>query len=173
MFLAIIGLLAILASCAEKLPAPTSPVVADTITVHDTIHDTTAIHDTTEVHDTTTVHDTIYDTTVIIDTILVDSCTLKPSCGTLDCKTKQIKWFIPLQPGQYTFDFFGTTEKDKPEQQLTVQIGALTYDWPIGTQKELSLDYTTSSSGIWVVITSDPPPARGHEIQICLQIRKE
>ncbi len=182
-FLCCLAVLGMLISCAEKLPTPTSPDV-DTLYVHDTttIYDSTTtadtlidtiyIDDTLVIYDTTIIVDTVgTDTVTVVDTIYIDSTTTEPYCGTLDSKSKQIKWFVPLEPGLYTFRFFGSTDRDKPEQQLTVTIGNTPCEWPIASQPELTLTFTATSSR-WVVITANPPPARGHAIQICLEIQK-
>ncbi len=171
LFLALGALVSILIGCSEELPTAATPGEPDTVTVHDT----TMAHDTTTVYDTATVYDTtiVYDTTSLVDTVYLDTCPSSSQlCGAIDSHHKRIAWFVRLQPGDYQFDFYGVTEKDNPSQRVAVSIGGLVRTWPIGQEKDFSVTYSTRANGVWVIIAPEPPPARGHEINVCLVVRR-
>jgi hypothetical protein len=73
-------------------------------------------------------------------------------------------------PGRYRLEFQASTERNKPEQSLTVTIDGHEFEWTVGQNPEFITELLVGEQTT-VRITANEPPACGHEINICLTIR--
>jgi hypothetical protein len=74
------------------------------------------------------------------------------------------------QAGRYRLEFQASTERNKPEQSLTVTIDDHEFVWPVGQNPEFITELLLGEHTT-VRITANEPPAGGHAIDICLTIR--
>lgn len=152
----------------------------DTTYVIDTVYqsdlDTILIVDTVVVvdPDTVSIVDTIYqtDTLRVVDTIYVDADSTQMMCGRIESCQKEIVWLLQNEPGQYHLSFAAFTEKDQPEQSLTVEIGDNSYSWNTIENVNLDVDQALTADAS-IIITSQKPPARGHAVYVCLSIVRQ
>lgn len=160
----ILGIIATLVavSCSQKLEPPTGPKT-DTLTVHDTVHDTVTVTDTLPP-----------DTVIIVDTIRIpndDGYSKIEFCSTIQGSTKSLNWLVSAAPGTYNLMFQAVTEKNQPKQSVSVTIDGVTTAWSVADESKLMLTRELGESAI--TVTSNTPPAYGHDITICLMIKRE
>lgn len=142
----------------------------DTLTVTDTLLQVDTVFQVDTVHTTDTV--TRVDTVTVVDTVIL---ILPPPeerhCSALDSDDHSINWVLDNDAGHYRLVFTGTVEREKPTQTLIITIDGTEYTWVPAEADEyvLELDLGTSAK---VDIEVIPPPARGHSIDVCLDVTK-
>jgi len=154
----------------------------DTVVVLDSIFsiDTVVVFDSTFNYDTVVVFDTTVniDTVVIIDTSShVDTIVIDPSgsggfsmvCARLSSAQKEIVWMFRNAEGLHLLEFAATTESNRFDQPLTVDVDGQTFEWnPVENPEYVTEQYLGHHATIR--ITPNKPPSLGHAIDICLTV---
>ena len=137
---------------SQQSPTPSGPGRVDTLVIIDTV--------------------VVIDSTSHVDTVII----IKPGsgepqllCSRIASNQKDIVWMFRNPPGRYRLEFQASTERDKPEQSLTVTIDGHDFVWAVGEDPEFITELLLGERTT-VRITSNVPPASGHAIDICLTI---
>ncbi len=152
--------------------------VVDTLVEVDTMFavDTVYQIDTVFVVDSTSQTDTVYiiDTVLQIDTVIV----IEPGdsgpivmCAQLSCNRQEIVWMFRNPEGDYRLEFTAASERDNPDQTLSVRIDGEEYFWKPSRDREFITEQYLEQNAI-IRITSKKPPAFGHAIDVCLTMSK-
>lgn len=114
----------------------------------------------------------VVDTVTYVDTVVVvvpDSSGSQILCGRLFSHQQEIVWIFPGWEGLFRLDFAAIAERGHPRQTLAVDIEDQQFLWRLAESTEFStienLEHDTS-----VRISSVPPYAFGHAIDICLSV---
>ncbi len=114
----------------------------------------------------------VVDTVTYTDTIIVivpDSGGAQLLCGRLSSHRQQIVWLFPGWEGLYVLEFAALPERGHPRQTLTVDIEDEQYVWRLSESTEFSKEQRLGPDTV-VRISTVPPYAFGHPIDICLSI---
>lgn len=143
----------------------------DTIILLDTITDvdTLIIVDTVIQADTITIVDTVVQTETVI--VVVPDTTKEPLCGALSKNQQEIIWILKNPAGSYRLEFLADVESAQPNQTLTVEIGDQSYIWDPNANPDFTVDQTLADRTT-IRISTNIPPARGHAINVCLNVTK-
>lgn len=143
----------------------------DTVIILDTITDvdTVIIVDTLIQTDTITIVDTVVQTETVI--VVVPDTSKEPLCGVLSKNQKEIVWILKNTAGIYRLEFLADVESAQPNQTLTVEIGDQSYIWDPNANPDFIVDQTLADRTT-IRITTNIPPARGHAINVCLNVTK-
>lgn len=138
---------------SNQSSAPTGPGRVDTVVIIDTV--------------------VLIDSTIRIDTVII----IGPNpggpqllCSEIESNRKEIVWMLRNPAGRYRLEFQASTERNNPEQSLTVTIDDHEFVWAVGQNPEFITDLLLGEHST-VQIVSNEPPACGHEIDICLTVR--
>lgn len=120
--------------------------------------------------DTVVVVDTlIYSDTVIV--VVPDSGGSQLLCGRLSSHRQEIVWIFPGWEGLYLLEFAAIPERGHPRQTLAVDIEDERYMWNLAENTEFSSEQHLHDNTS-VRISTIPPYAFGHPIDICLSVRE-
>jgi hypothetical protein len=153
-------------------------IVIDTLPFPDTtfIIDTFIIYDTFFVIDSFTNIDTMFviDTLAIVDTVIIeipDTTGSQFLCAQLGASQKEIVWMLRNQAEKLRLEFVALVERPKPVQMLRMDIGGRVFDWYPTENMEFILEEDFEENLI-ITIKPEPPNAFGHDIDVCLTIKK-
>ena len=153
-------------------------VLVDSSIIIDTVilNDTTFMLDSIIIVDTITNTDTvtIYDTTSIVDTVIVvvpDSTVSNFICAKLSSSLKEIVWILPNEEGSYELEFKSEVDPQNPEKSLTVTIDGVEFIWNPFEHYEFEVEQFLNKDAT-ITIKPNSPPAHGHDIDICLTIKR-
>lgn len=116
----------------------------------------------------------VVDTVIYTDTIIVempDSDGSQLLCGRLSSHRHQIVWLFPGWEGLYLLEFAALPERGHPRQTLAVDIEDERYLWHLAESTEFSKEQHINHDTV-VRISTIPPYAFGHPIDICLSVRE-
>jgi hypothetical protein len=118
--------------------------------------------------DTVVVVDTlIYSDTVIV--VVPDSGEAQLLCGRLSSHRQEIVWIFPGWEGLYLLEFAAIPERGHPRQTLAVEIEDDEYMWYLAENTEFRCEQHLHDNTS-IRISTVPPYAFGHPIDICLSI---
>jgi len=154
------ALFQLLMNCAEPLET-TRPVAPDTVVVLDTVI-------ISEPPETVIVVDTLFfmDTVIVV---LPDSGSSATFCARLSAHQPEIVWLLLNEAGQYLLQFEASAEQSHPEQVLVVEIDGSSYQWYPAETAEYTIEVDLERHAT-IRITTIPPHAFGHAIDICLVV---
>ncbi|MEE9442396.1 MAG: hypothetical protein V3V99_06990 [candidate division Zixibacteria bacterium] len=112
------------------------------------------------------------DTLTIIDTITIIEPGIGESqivCGRISTTQKDLVWMFRNPEGTYNLEFTALTDRDKPAQELALDIDGQEFLWNPGENPELITELILSQNAVFR-ITTNKPPSLGHAIDICLSI---
>ena len=161
----------------DTLMYPDTVFVVDTLLYPDTIIvvDTVTYPDTVIVVDTLMYPDTvvIIDTITIVDTIFVDDTTAyKTACEWLTPKQKEIEWLLINREDVYSLEFEMTVGELRPNETLTIDVDGTKYIWDKSVSNLFEIIQTLRENST-IRVYPNVPPAHGHEMEICLSIKRE
>jgi hypothetical protein len=116
----------------------------------------------------------VVDTVTYADTIIVvvpDSGGSQLLCGRLSSHRQQIVWMFPGWDGLFLLEFQALPERGHPRQTLAVDIEDQQYLWLLAESTEFTKEQRLDGNTV-VRISTVPPYAFGHPIDICLSIRE-
>lgn len=118
--------------------------------------------------------DTLFsiDTLHVIDTITIIEPGTGESqivCGRISTTQKDLVWMFRNPEGTYNLEFMVLTDRDKPVQELTLDLDGQELLWNPGDNPELIAELILSQNAVFR-ITTNKPPSLGHAIDICLTI---
>ena len=140
----------------------------DTIFVTDTIYSDTLVFDTLIID--TLIVDTIIIDTLIIDTLYIDSTRIDTMyCGRLNCYRRNIVWLLFNQEGLYELEFLAAVDAITCLPHIIIHVDDQRYTWDLSDGTYYSLEQNLEPYAT-VRISTDPPHAYGHSIDICMRV---
>jgi hypothetical protein len=118
--------------------------------------------------------DTIYvtDTLTFTDTVIIvipDTGSAQMQCGRLNSHRKELVWMFRNEPGVYSMDFRAIVEYDNPSRLIVIDIDGEQHFWHLNETLEYIIEPTLGDDAV-VRVSTIPPHAYGHAIDICLII---